>query len=149
MKSKLLIFLYLFVTAWACNTEKTVDGPISCIKLRDYNRPDLVATLLFTTIPDSSDSIFWLYNIVVPDSVLQIINKKGIEFAQNLNLPNSNFERAFYIDVYYLNPKQIKSIKLPMKEGNNYLNMLITTLKENKIKELDIAIKKLTYLKEE
>ncbi len=148
MKSKLLIFLYLFVTAWACNTEKTVDGPISCIKLRDYNRPDLVATLLFTTIPDSSDSIFWLYNIVVPDSVLQIINKKGIEFAQNLNLPNSNFENVFYIDVYYKKSKEVKSLKIPMNEGNNYLELLITILKDNKIKDLAIAMKKLNYMKD-
>lgn len=148
MKSKFLILLCLFVTVWACNTEKTYNVPISCIKLRDYNRPDMVATLLFTSIPDSSDSIFWLYNIVVPDSVLKIINEKGVEFTQNLNLLNSNFENAFYVDVYYKKSKEVKSLKIPMKEGNNYLDLLITILKDNKIKDLDIATKKLKYMKD-
>ena len=137
---------------WSCEVKNPAiqKERIKWIKAENYKFSlGSTPTLLFSTLSFSEDTnFFWLFNVVVPDTVLNEINEKSLEFKANLNLEDSSFKNWFSMDVYYANTNKVESIKLPMAKGLNYIDLLIKILEENKVKDLDIAVKKLNYMKD-
>ena len=142
---------FCVLVLFSCHDEIPKNEKIKCIKLENYIVETKANPKLILATPSfkfDTNSRFWSFNIEVSDSVLNQINKKSLEFQNNLNLEDINYKRWFNVDVYYEENGKIESIEIPMEKGVEYFDILIKILEENKIKDLEIAVKKLNYMKD-
>jgi hypothetical protein len=142
---------FFVLVLFSCHNEIHKNENIKCIKLENYIVETKANPKLILATPSfkfDTNSRPWSFNIEVSDSILNQINKKSLEFHNNLNLEDINYKRWFNVDVYYKENGKIESIEIPMEKGVEYFDMLIKILEENKIKDLEIAVKKLNYMKD-
>lgn len=145
--------IYLILVLFSCGEIKRTptNTEIKYIMLRDYNIKDRIDPFLifYTELPEIDTTYYnWRFNIIVENSILKSINNQSSVFQNELNLKDTSYKSWFYIDICYLGREDIKSIKIPMEKGVEYFDMLIKILEENKIKDLEIAVKKLNYMKD-
>ncbi|MES2382146.1 MAG: hypothetical protein V4538_13960 [Bacteroidota bacterium] len=150
MKIKYLILFFCSLFIVACNQKNYSNEAIDYIELRNYRDINRISPhLLLSSYPTGIDtSYYWVFNVIVPNDVLQQVKQKSIVFNDALNITDTSFQNNFYIDVHYAKTNRLESIKIPADKWDNYFDLLIEIVDKNKIKDLAIVKKKLIYMKD-
>ena len=142
------ILLSLFLFFESCNKDIEHPNKIKSIKIARYSYYTLSTPFLFlTTIPTNPDTNLWLINIVVPDSVLNQVRQRGYDLYEKTDFKNVNLKKGLYVEFEFCNTK-MKTEGYIYPLPNIFLNLVSKTLKENDINDLDIALKKINYMKD-
>lgn len=144
----ILIFCMLFIIA--CNQRNYSNEAIDYIELRNNRKINRISPhLILSSSPTNIDtSYYWVFNVIISNDVLQQVKQKSIAFNDALNITDTSFQNNFYIDIHYAKTNRLESIKIPANKWDNYFDLLIEIVDENKIKDLAIVKKKLNYMKD-
>jgi hypothetical protein len=146
-------YIYLILLLIACTqADKNVStNAVKYIVIKDYFMLDRITPILIISSGSHHvDTTYydWDFHIIVNNKILESIKKESYLFKENLHNSDSTSKNRFHVEVCYDNIANIDTIELPMEKGVEYFNLLIKILEKNKIKDLDIAVKKLNYMKD-
>jgi hypothetical protein len=142
-----------FQFIYGCN-EATLKKPdveiINRIVIEDYRKPGGGSPeLIFSGYKTQIDTNYhWLFNIKVSAKSLNNLKTRSLKFSNYNVVTDSSAKFSFHLDIYYANTNKMETIGIPLEKGVDYFNLLIKIFEENKIKDLEIAVKKLNYMKD-
>ena len=147
--NKMRTFRYIIFFLFSCNETQNNIHHIKYIVLKDYEAKEtLNPILVFYNSSHNVDTNYyhWSFEILSNENTLNNIYKESKLFKNNL--PDTSYKNWCHVEVFYDNEKKIDTIEIPMEKGVDYFDLLIKILEENKVKDLDIAVKKLNYMKD-